>query len=52
MGDTEATWGQHHDQLSASCPRELQALEVSIPRSWAARGALDHDGYILAERFI
>lgn len=52
MEDTEATWGQHHDQLSASCPRELQALEVSIPWSWAAHGALDHDGYILAELFI
>lgn len=54
IGDTEATWGQHHDhdQLSASCPREGQPLKVSIPWSWAAHGALDHDGYILAELFI
>lgn len=52
MGATEATWGQHNDQLSASCPWEHQPLKVSIPWSWAAHGALDHDGYILAELFI
>lgn len=52
MGDTEAIWGQHHDQLSASCPRECQPLKVSIPWNWAAHGALDNDGYILAELFI
>lgn len=52
MGDTEAKWGQPHDQLSASCPQELQALEVSIPWSEAAHGTLDHDGYILTELFI
>ena len=52
MGDTEAIRGQHHDQLSASCPRECQPLKVSIPWSWAAHGALDNDGYILAELFI
>ena len=52
MGDTEATWGQQYDQLSDSCPRELQPLNVTIPWSKAACGALDHDGYILAELSI
>lgn len=52
MGDSEAMWGRQYDQLSASCPQDLQSLKVRIPWSRAARGVLDYDGYILAELLI
>lgn len=59
LNSTGWVYGRHWGNVRpAPWPAEcqlssgVQPLEVSIPRSRAAHGTLDHDGYILAELFI